>query len=352
MLQGEGLSAKDGFECWRDGLARRRECEATSAHAHDFTWQVRLFELGPVVLVGSSFPSARFWRTERMIRRSDQELCYLTLLTSGTHALRRGRDQAETFGAGDFSLVDSSTPHDARMFGDRAPGGSGPDVVGVGIDLPVSLLPVPPHRMRDLLGRRLSGREGTGALLAQFLLGLERQAAALQPAEASRLGTVVLDLMSAWIAGELDAERTLPLEARQQALVETIRAFVRANLHDPGLTPPVVAAAHHISVSHLHRLFARHSQAETVSGFIRRQRLRKAHRDLVDPALMAVPVHAIGARCGIPNPSEFSRAFKAAYGLSPREQRRRALPGPTVEETLRTGSETRRAFHHRTADLA
>ncbi|MFD8081538.1 hypothetical protein ACFV4F_07550, partial [Kitasatospora sp. NPDC059722] len=116
-----------------------------------------------------------------MIRRSDQELYHLTLLTSGVHGLRRGRDQAETFGVGDFALIDSSTPHDVRMFGDRAPGAGGPDVAGVGIDLPVSLLPVPPHRLRDLLGRRLSGREGTGALLAQFLLGLDRQAAVLQP---------------------------------------------------------------------------------------------------------------------------------------------------------------------------
>ncbi|MFE2411754.1 hypothetical protein ACFXDE_25735 [Kitasatospora sp. NPDC059408] len=97
-----------------------------------------------------------------MIRRSDQELYHLTLLTSGVHGLRRGRDQAETFGVGDFALIDSSTPHDVRMFGDRAPGAGGPDVAGVGIDLPVSLLPVPPHQLRDLLGRRLSGRGAQG----------------------------------------------------------------------------------------------------------------------------------------------------------------------------------------------
>ncbi|MFD8081539.1 helix-turn-helix transcriptional regulator [Kitasatospora sp. NPDC059722] len=157
--------------------------------------------------------------------------------------------------------------------------------------------------------------------------------------------------MSAWIAGELDAERTLPLEARQQALVETIRAFIRARLHDPGLTPPMVAAAHHISVSHLHRLFARYSKGETVAGFIRRQRLRKAHRELADPALLALPAHAIGSRCGIPNPSDFSRAFKAAHGLSPREHRRQAQPEPTTEETQSTEPETQRAFHHRTAHL-
>ncbi|MFE4519013.1 AraC family transcriptional regulator [Kitasatospora sp. NPDC056783] len=324
VLQGDGVFEKGGFEYWRDVLARTRECEATSAHEDDFTGQVRCFGLGPVVLLGSSFPSARFRRTERMIRRSDQELYYLTLLTSGFHGLRRGRDQAETFGVGDLSFIDSSTAHDARMVGDRTPGGGGPEVAGVGIDLPVSLLPVPPRRLRDLLGRRLSSRAGTGALLADFLLGLDRQAAGLHPVEAARLGAVAVDLVSVWIAGELDAERMLPEEARRRALVEGIRAFVRGNLHDPGLTPSVIAAAHHISVSHLHRLFARRFEGESLAGFIRDQRLRKAHRELADPLLLALPVHAIGARCGIPSPSGFSRAFKAAYGLSPREHRCRA----------------------------
>ncbi|MFE6053991.1 AraC family transcriptional regulator [Kitasatospora sp. NPDC056446] len=352
-LQSVDPPAKNSFEYWRDMLAKTRECETTSAHADSFEAELRRSELGPVALVGSSFPSARFRRTERMIRRSDQELYYLTLLTAGTHGLRRGRDQAETFGVGDLALIDSSTPHDVRMIGDRAPDGDGPRVAAVGVNLPASLLPVAPHRLRDLLGRRLSGREGTGAVLADFLLNLDRQAAALQPAEASRLGTIVVDLVSAWIAGELDAGNTLPEQARQHTLVETVRAFIRHNLHDPGLTPPVVAAAHHISVSHLHRLFTRHTQGETVAAYIRRQRLDKAHRELADPALQALPVHAIATRCGIPDPSDFSRAFKAAHGLSPREHRHRhrTRPGPAGEETQSTEPETLRVFPHRSADL-
>nr|WP_223243777.1 helix-turn-helix domain-containing protein [Streptomyces sp. CBMA156] len=343
------MSANDRFECWRDEIRRTRACDTTSAHADDFPAQVRRFDLGQVALLGTSFPSARFRRTERMIRQSDQELYHLTLLTSGSNALRRGRDQAEVVGVGDLILIDSSRSYDSEHFG--TPGVGHGQVEGVGIDLPVSLLPVPPHRLNDLLGRRLSGQEGTGALLAQFLLGLERQAAVLQPAEAARLGTVVVDLVSAWIAGEFDAEHALPRESRQRALVESVRAFIRDNLHDPALTPPVVAAAHHISVSHLHRLFARHFHGETVAGFIRRQRLRKAHRELADPALLALPVHAIGARCGILNPSDFSRAFKSAHGLSPREHRLLARPRPVEAETQSTEPATQHTVPCRTPRL-
>ncbi|MEV6979254.1 helix-turn-helix domain-containing protein [Kitasatospora sp. NPDC093806] len=271
-----------------------------------------------------------------MIRRSDQELYYLTLLTSGFHGLKRGRDQAETFGVGDLTIIDSSTPHDVRMVGSQAPREGGPEVTGVGIDLPVSMMPVPPRQVRDLLGRRLSSREGTGALLADFLLGLDRRACGFQPAEAARLGTVVADLVSAWIARELDAEHTLSPEARQQAVMESVRAFIRANLHDPELTPRTVAAAHNISVSYLHRLFTRDSDGETVAAYIRRQRLRKAYRDLTDPALRGLPVQSIGARCGISGASEFGRAFKAAHGLSPREHRRQACQVSADQATSST----------------
>nr|WP_282203149.1 helix-turn-helix transcriptional regulator [Kitasatospora fiedleri] len=106
----------------------------------------------------------------------------------------------------------------------------------------------------------------------------------------------------------------------------------------PRLAPPVVAAAHHVSLSHLHRVFTEHMDGETLASFIRRQRLAKAHRDLTDPTLMHLPIHAIAARCGIPRAPEFARAFKAAHGLSPastatrhppprpRRARRRPLP--------------------------
>ncbi|MEU1289517.1 helix-turn-helix domain-containing protein [Kitasatospora sp. NPDC005856] len=332
---GDGLSAEERFEHWRDLVGRTRVCDATSAHADRFTAQVRRVDLGPVALLGTSFPSARFRRDERMVRRSDEELYHLTLLTAGGQDLRRADDQRETFGVGDLTLVDSSSPYDVRCFGVDAPGRERSGAAGVGIDVPASLLPVPPHRVRALLGRRLSGREGTGALLAEFLLGLDRRAAGLTPAETCRLGTVVVDLVSAWIAGELDTDDVLPQDARQRAVVESVRAFVRRNLHDPGLTPPVVAAAHHLSVSHLHRLFTQYSHGETVAAFIRAQRMRKAHRDLADPALRTLPIQNIAARCGIPGASEFSRAFKAAHGLSPREHRRLALSGTESEAQAR-----------------
>ena len=131
--------------------------------------------------------------------------------------------------------------------------------------------------------------------------------------------------MAAWLARELDAEAALPEHSRHRAMVESVRAFVRQNLHDPGLTPSVVAAAHHVSVSYLHRVFTQQSGGETLAAWIRGQRLAKAHRDLAEPALRATAIHTIAARWGIPRVGDFSRAFRAAYGLSPSAHRQQAL---------------------------
>nr|WSX77059.1 AraC family transcriptional regulator [Streptomyces sp. NBC_00899] len=321
MRGDEGVPARERFEHWRELLGKSRASEVTSAHADDFQVEARHLELGSATLLKTSFPSARFRRTAGMARRSDPGVYHLTLLLGGAMALTHGTGPAKMFRPGDLHIVDSAQPFDLRAFGAGTTGRGGPGVEAVGVDLPASMLSLPGHRLRGILGRGFSGREGMGAVLSEFLVSLDRQAAALGLDEAARLGTVVADLVTAWLARELDCEAAAPDHARQRATVESIRAFIRRNLHDPDLSPPVIAAAHHLSVSYLHRLFAQQSHGETVAAWIRAQRLERARRDLADPALRTMPIHMVAVRWGIPSASDFSRSFRAAYGLSPREHR-------------------------------
>ncbi|MDI6411498.1 helix-turn-helix domain-containing protein [Streptomyces albus] len=326
----DDVPVADRFDYWRELVGRTRASEMSSAHAADFRAELWLMELGPVTVWPTSVLPTRYRLSPRMARRTDSGSYHLTLLLDGGLALELG-GRTDTFGPHDLHMVDDSQPFDLRPADD----GAARAVKGVGVDFPKALLPLPPHRVRTVLGRGLSGREGAGALLSGFLTGLEQQAAVLQPREAPRLGTVVLELVAAWLAQALDAEEALPPETRQQALLRRITAFIRQNLHDPELTPGTVAAAHHISVSHLHRLFEQQPHGYTVAAWIRRQRLEHARHDLADPALRTTPLHAVAARWGITRGSDFSRAFRAAYGLSPREYRARALL-----ERQRTGPAT------------
>lgn len=320
VFRSEDVPAEDRFDYWRELVGRTRSSDIISAHTADFRAEFRLMELGPVTVWPTSFMPTRFRRSRRMVRQSDPELYHLSLLLDGGLALDHA-GRTCIYGPRSLHLAESSQPYDLRPLGEAAE----PVVKGIGVDFPKALLPLPPHRVRELLGRGLPGQDGLGALLTDFLVNLDRQADFLQPSDAPRLGTVVLDLLSAWFAHVLETEAALPPETRQQVMARSVQVFIRQHLHDPDLTPPVIAAAHHISVSYLHRIFQQQTQGETVAAWIRRLRLEGAHRDLADPSLRSTPIHVLATRWGMPRASDFTRAFRAAYGLSPKEYRLRAL---------------------------
>lgn len=172
-----GVSGKERFDCWRELIGRTRASEVASTHVDEFDADMRRLELGPVTLLRTSFPSTRFWRTGGMVRRSDPEVFSLTLLLDSRMALIRDSDPTATFGPGELHLAHSSQPFDLRAFGTGSAGAgstgggeSGQErrVEAVGVDFPAALLPLEPHRLRNVLGRGFSGREGTCALLSDF----------------------------------------------------------------------------------------------------------------------------------------------------------------------------------------
>jgi transcriptional regulator GlxA family with amidase domain len=57
---------------------------------------------------------------------------------------------------------------------------------------------------------------------------------------------------------------------------------------------------------------------------VRTLRLAGCRRDLADPALSHLSIGAVAARWGILDSAKFSRIFRAAHGLSPREYRARS----------------------------
>ena len=139
-------------------------------------------------------------------------------------------------------------------------------------------------------------------------------------ADGARLGTTMVDLLTAALAARLDREDEVPADTVQDALRRRVHAFIEQRLADPALSPAVIADAHHVSVRYLYKLFeGRH---RGVAGWIRSRRLECSRRDLLDPALATRPVSAIGARWGLVDPVQFSRLFRAAYGVPPLEYRR------------------------------
>ncbi|QTI90473.1 AraC family transcriptional regulator [Streptomyces sp. AgN23] len=313
VFRSEDLPPADRFDCWRELVGQTHApLELRSDHWADFRASQRLLDLGAVSVWPTAFQPLCFRRTPKLIRQSDPEGLHISLPLSGALRAVRGEEEA-VYGPDSLCVVDTSRPVDIH-------GGDDASLhTGVGLEVPKALLPLPRNQLDQVTGLRLSAQEGFGSLLAQLLTQLAKSTDSYQPTDGPRLGTVVVDLLSALIAHALDSDNSLPPETRQQALVIRIRAFIQQHLHDPHLTPRAIAAAHHISTSYLHRLFQ--NEEETVAAWIRRQRLERARHHLADPAQRTTPIHAIAARCGFPRASDFTRAFRSAYGIPPKDYR-------------------------------
>ncbi|MFD4576123.1 helix-turn-helix domain-containing protein [Streptomyces sp. NPDC058417] len=328
------LPAADRFEAWVERMGHTHApMRLDSAHTADYHGYQRVIALGDVTVWPATFDQLTFHRTAKLVRRSDPESYHLSLLLRGEGVARWGRRQA-VYRVNEFHTNSSSRAYDIS---------TGPDPVSmVGLEIPRAQVPLPGDRADQVMGRRITARRGTGALLAQFLHQIAADTSAYRPADGPRLATVAADLVAAVFAHALDAESALPPETRGRTLTLRAQAFVRRRLGDPDLTPAAVAEAHHISRSHLYRLF----QAEglTVASYIRDQRLAHARRDLLDPAQRATPVHVVAARWGFPRAAEFSRAFRTAYGVPPGELRNRTHEGTGADtDGPHGGSGTSRA---------
>ncbi|MGW1027155.1 helix-turn-helix domain-containing protein [Streptomyces sp. NPDC002577] len=87
-----------------------------------------------------------------------------------------------------------------------------------------------------------------------------------------------------------------------------VRTYLDGHLGDPGLGPDTVAAAHHMSVRSLHKLFE--GEGITVSRLIQRRRLQECARDLAQGGSSERTLSGVARRWSFTHPASFSRLFR------------------------------------------
>jgi AraC-like DNA-binding protein len=267
--------------------------------------------LGPVNVgrVLTSTPHS-VHRTPGLIRRGSSELYRVVLAISGNPRLEQD-GRAAQLRPGEFAIYDFARPYELAY--DSA-------VQLAVFGFPRDLLALPPGSADTVTAVPIAADQGAGALASPVLRRVVLDLETYRPASAARLSTVMMDLVTTAVAERSGHAESLQIESRERTLLLRIHAFIEQNLGETDLSPGIVAAAQHVSVRHLHRLFE--AQDTTVAAWIRQRRLERCRRDLADPALIAVPVSAVAARWGMPDPAHFSRLFRRAYGLPPAEYRR------------------------------
>jgi AraC-like DNA-binding protein len=316
VFRSEDYPVADRFEAWCEKVNQSPTPYnvVTSEHSTDFRAQIERLDMGTAQVSVLSYPSLRAQRTPALVRRSDHEIYQLALNLRGIQGRQTECGREVSLRVGELALYDTSHPCTAWAVADQHV------AQAIIVDIPRSALALPAAKVDRLQAMTLPGDTGMGALVSQFLIRVVNQSSFYQPQDTSRLGTVITDLITVFLAHDAGIADLVAPESHAQALLAGVYAFIERNLGNADLSPQAIAAARHISVRYLHLLFE--SQDTTVAAWIRHRRLERCRRDLAEPLLAGRPIRAIAARWGFLHPQEFSRAFRGNYGISPSEYRR------------------------------
>lgn len=294
-----------GFDCWHDAVRTAFvPLEVVTPSAATFAGELATAPLGGMELACVGGSPGTVTRTPRMIRAADSGYLKVGVQTHGYCVLTQdGREAALT--PGDVVVWDTTRPYELQF---------AQEYQQQVLMLPRQLLSVRPRDLTDVTARRISGRTGMGAVLSPFLASLAQHLLIGDVQPSMEVCDAVVDLVAATCRSAADSPGAVPHTA-QQALLLRVQTYIDQRLGDPALDPAAVAAAHHISVRYLQKLFQ--AEGMTVSAWIRRRRLERCLRDLRDERLRAIPAFAIGARLGYTDPANFARAFRREFGKPP-----------------------------------
>src|SRR6266568_5413586 len=305
------LPAGQRFEYWKHVLSNTFVPleVSTPGDEDDFRGRLRGCELGSLRFIEVSAEAHTARRTARLVQAAPAGCYKLGLQLRGSSVLIQDGREA-TLTPGDFTVYDTDRPYTLAF--------SGPHRMLV-LVFPRDMLGVPQSRLAGLTATRLPGEAGgLATLIGPFLAQVADLLDEVDTRDGIRLAGNVLDLLGTVLTERMGCAPPDP-DAAHRALMLQITAFIEEHLGQADLAPAQIAAAHHISLRQLHKLF--HASGTTVAGWIRQRRLEHCGHDLRDPRCATRSVAAVGARWGYPDPAHFSRLFKATYGVGPRDYR-------------------------------
>lgn len=258
----------------------------------------------PIAQVGSS--QLRVKRPEKFIHDPAEDFYKINFQLRGRATLTQNRLEAQ-LQPGDWVIYDNTRPYILDFHNDYQ-----------------QLLFLVPRKllqnrlpMIDLhLAQPFSGSKGMGKLLFDFVKNGLAEGDEISSEAQSHMSQMLLDMLLLGL-NESGPER-LPISARKIQVDQ----FINTHLSDPNLNPDMIAAGLHLSKRAIHTLFS--DSERTVMQTVWSRRIERCKNDLLDPQLTHLPIQNIAFSWGFSTAAHFSRLFKTATGLAPRQFRRQA----------------------------
>ncbi len=254
--------------------------------------------------IGSTNINSQIYRRDRqVIVDSGMDHYLLYLLLAGTI---KAECDGTSFAArpGDICLFDLTRPYAS--------------IAKTGARVSLS---IPRERIDGATGGRsahgllLRAQSPVTRLLTSLILDLHADAREIGATDARAVEAAAIDFVAAIIASQALDQSSVE-GGLGSSLHRHILDFVDAHLADPELGSAMLMAQFQISRAHLYRVFAADGGVATA---IRERRLDIAYRRLKARESQTLSLTQLAYELGFAGSSQFSRAFRARFGVAPRE---------------------------------
>lgn len=242
-------------------------------------------------------------RGAREIALDDEAFFNLIYIAEGSIELTIG-GKAIALTPGTFALWDTTRP--MRFV-------TGENLRQITFAVPqAALRRVLPHA-DDYVGQPVDAAADVSRLFVNHLLSLDETFGELPPGAAGHVLNATLELLAA----TLSAKVPTPPHGVSHTLLRSALDHVERHIGEPKLDTRGIARALGISERHLHRLFeATHT---TPAGWIRDRRLERCRAELRGSPNASIT--EIAYRWGFRDSGTFSKIYRRAYGMAPRQDR-------------------------------
>lgn len=301
------MRGSDALRLWQEGLGRLYEVRPLGSKDAEFHFRAEAYHFGEIVLTAYRCSPQTFDRSRARIGRDGIDHITLQFCLSGRHGERDGPAGSEA-GPGDLLIADLAQRQATATSAFNS----------LNLTVPRRLLAPLLDAPDEQNLRLMPGSAPLTALLRNHLIGLFQSARTMGTAEADAIVVPTLSLAAA----VLNTHRAIEAGSIDPILAVQIRRFLGAEATRSDLSADQVAARFGISRRKLYYLM------EPQGGFassLREHRLRLAHALLRDPAQRGLSIADIAEHCGFAWRTNFARAFRQRFGMTPQETR--ALAG-------------------------
>jgi AraC-like DNA-binding protein len=275
-----------------------------------FRGSVSISTLGEIGVGYFDCDGATSVRGAREIAREENDELLLCLQVSGNAVFDQDGREALTE-PGSLVLLDPRRPFAIS---------SDEEEKGIAFKIPRELLEARLGAISSMTARAISSKGPIAGLASGFLAMLPEHIDTLDDQTARKVSEQALDMIALVFSKECDQNGLALSSARATALMR-LKSTVESALYDPNLKPASVAAAAGMSVRYANALLS--SEGTSLERYIQDRRLERCRGALGDPVQAHRTIGEIAYSWGFSDLSHFGRRFKAEYGYSPSDYRRR-----------------------------